>query len=433
MLPITIPDLGEEEALAAAEVIRSGWVTQGPKVAEFEHVMAEYCGTEYAVAVSSCTTALHLALLTLGIGPGDEVICPSMSFIATANSIHHTGAMPVFADIDPDTYNLDPDAAEAAITPRTKAIMIVHQIGLPADIDRFKTLGEKHGIKILEDAACAIGSRYKGEPIGGHTEMACFSFHPRKVITTGDGGMITTNNMDYAKQLRLLRQHGMSVSDAERHGAKRVVIEQYVCLGYNYRLTDIQAAVGTEQMKRLNRILQRRRELAARYDDALATHPWLRPPHVPDYAEPNFQSFAVRLSENAPVSRDELMQMLLDQGISTRRGIMLAHREPAYADSGERRAGSGDGRGTLDSNLANCAPCKLSALDSPLSAVSLTPETCHLAPNSRTDLERSEAASANSFLLPLFPQMTDEQQDAVLTALFSIEKSPVSLDSGGRA
>jgi len=192
LIPITIPYLGEEEERAAQAVIRSGWVSQGPKVAEFERVVADYCGVAEAMAVSSCTTALHLALLVLGVGPGDEVICPSMSFIATANSIRHAGATPVFADVDPRTYNLDPDAAGAAITPCTKAIMIVHQIGLPADIDRFLALGDKYGVKILEDAACAIGSRYKGRPIGGHAEMACFSFHPRKVIATGEGGMIRT-------------------------------------------------------------------------------------------------------------------------------------------------------------------------------------------------------------------------------------------------
>lgn len=369
MIPIAIPCFGEEEERAAAEVIRSGWVTQGPKVAEFERVVAEYCGTAHAVAVSNCTTALHLSLLTLGIGPGDEVICPSMSFIATANSIRHAGATPIFADVDPETYNLDPDAAESCITPRTKAIMVVHQIGLPADIDRFLALGAKHGIKILEDAACAIGSRYKGRPIGGHTEMACFSFHPRKVITTGEGGMITTNNTEYVRKLRLLRQHGMSVPDTVRHAARQVVTEEYACLGYNYRMTDIQAAVGIEQMKRLDWIVARRRGLAARYTEALSGHPWLRPPCVPEYAEFNYQSYAVQLTDDAPFGRDEFMQRLLDQGIATRRGIMLAHLEPAYA--GHRSQ----------------------------------------------PLPSSLCASSRSLLLPLYPQMTTATQDRVLVSM----------------
>lgn len=369
-IPITIPCLGEEEAHAAAEAIRSGWVTQGPRVAEFERQVAQYCGVEHAVAVTSCTTALQLALLALDVGPGDEVICPSMSFIATANAIRHTGAMPVFVDVDPDTYNLDPAAAQAAITPATKAILVVHQVGLPADIDRFVELGRRHGVWVLEDAACALGSRYKGRPIGGHTEMACFSFHPRKVLTTGEGGMITTNNADYAQRLRRLRQHGMSVSDAERHGSRQVVLESYLCLGYNCRMTDIQAAVGIEQMKKLDWILTRRREIARLYNERLAGHPWLRPPHVPDYAEPNYQSYAVQLTVGAPIGRNQLMQRLLEEGIATRRGIMLSHCEPASA--GLKVAG---------------------------------------------DLTRSQQASDRSLLLPLFPQMTEEQVERVVRAI----------------
>ena len=370
MIPITKPYFGPEEGQAAATVVESGWVTQGPKVAEFERTVAEYCQTADAVAVCNCTEALHLSLLVMGVGPGDEVICPSMSFIATANSIRHTGATPVFADIDPRTYNLDPDAVEATITPRTKAILVVHQIGLPADIDRFLAIGARHGVKILEDAACAIGSRYKNGPIGGHSEMACFSFHPRKVITTGEGGMITTNNREYARQLRLLRQHGMSISDTTRHGSARVITEQYLCVGYNSRMTDIQAAIGLEQMKKLDWIVRRRIELANRYTQALTANPWLSPPHIPDFAQPNFQSYAVQIKPNASVGRDELMQQLLDWGIATRRGIMLAHLEPAYA--------------------ADQPPLRL---------------------------DQSIDASARSFLLPLYPSLSWEDQDYVIDAL----------------
>ena len=372
MIPITKPLLGPEEEEAAVAAIRSGWVTQGPKVAEFERAVADYCGAEHAVATSNCTTALHLALTVAGVGPGDEVICPSMSFIATCNAIRYTGATPVFADVDQQTYNLDPDAVEAAISPRTKAILVVHQIGLPADLNRFYDLAEDRGLKLIEDAACAIGSRYRGREIGGDAELACFSFHPRKVVTTGEGGMITTNNAEHARRLRLLRQHGMSVSDAARHSSSQVVIESYECLGHNYRMTDIQAAMGVEQMKRLPGIVARRRELAARYTAHLQQHPWLRPPHIPEYAQPNFQSYSARLADDAPLSRDDLMQRLLDRGIATRRGIMLAHVEQACAD--------------------------LAA--SPLPA--------------------SEAASAASVLLPLYPQLTDGEQNQVLAALDEI-------------
>jgi dTDP-4-amino-4,6-dideoxygalactose transaminase len=369
VIPIAKPYLDESEAQAAAEALRSDWLTQGPRVAEFERAVAEWCGTAHAVAVSNCTTALHLALLALDVGPGDEVICPSMSFIATANAIRHTGADPVFADVDPDTYNLDPTATERAITPRTRAILLVHQLGMPADIDRFNDLGRRAGVKIVEDAACSIGSRYKGREIGGHSEMACFSFHPRKVLTTGEGGIITTNNAEYTRQLRLLRQHGMSVPDTARHNARTVITESYLRLGYNYRMTDIQAAVGLAQLKKLPWIVARRRHLAARYTQAFRQHPWLTPPVIPSYAEPNFQSYAVRLRPEAG-DRNDLMQRLLDRGIATRRGVMLAHREPPYADSHR--------------------------------------------PN---PLTRSEEASDCSLILPLYPSLTEAEQDQVIAAL----------------
>jgi dTDP-4-amino-4,6-dideoxygalactose transaminase len=309
----------------------------------------------------------------MGVGPGDEVICPSMSYIATANSIVHAGATPVFAEVDPRTYNLDPDAAEAAITPRTKAILPVHQIGMPADLVRFISLGVKYGLRIYEDAACAIGSRYMGRRIGGHSEMACFSLHPRKIITTGDGGVITTNNAAHADKLRTLRQHAMGVSDAVRHGATRVIIESYDEVGYNYRLTDVQAAIGLEQLKRLDWIVERRRALATRYTEALTGHPWLRPPFEPDWAESNFQSYAVALGPNAPLSRNDLMQRLLDVGIATRRGIMLAHREKPY------------GRALGVSQLS-----------------------------------LSEQASDRSILLPLYPELSEQDQDHVVSALLGL-------------
>jgi dTDP-4-amino-4,6-dideoxygalactose transaminase len=335
-IPIARPTLGEAEAEAARRAILSGWITQGPEVAAFEAEFASYVGADHACAVSNCTTALHLALHTLGVGPGDEVVTVSHSYIATANAVRYCGARPVFVDIDPCTFNMDPSLLEAAITPRTKAIMPVHQVGLPCDMAAILAVAARHGLPVVEDAACAIGSELSvdgewqriGRP---HGVVACFSFHPRKVITTGDGGMITTNDPALDRQFRLLRQHGMSVSDTARHAAKTVIFEEYPIVGFNYRMTDIQAAVGREQLRRLPDILGRRRRLADAYTRAIAEIPGLEPPHQPEGTRPNFQSYAVRVTPEFPMGRDDLMHSLLELGISTRRGIMNSHQEPAYA------------------------------------------------------------------------------------------------------
>jgi len=370
-IPLTKPLFGPEEQRAAAETIASGWVTQGPKVAAFEEAFAEYCGAKHAVATSNCTTALHLALLAAGVGQDDEVICPSMSFIATANAIRHCRARPVFAEVRREDFNIDPDDIERRITERTKAILPVHQLGMPAEMDAICDLAERHGLAVVEDAACAAGSAYRGRRIGKpFGQFACFSFHPRKVITMGEGGMITTDDREAADRLRLLRQHGMSVPDTVRHEARTVVIEAYVCLGYNYRMTDIQAAIGIEQLKRLDGIVAARRAIAARYNAAFGELPGVEVPLPQEGVEPNYQSYAIRLTEAAAVSRDELMRRLLRQGIATRRGVMTIHREPAYAEL--------------------CRGLKLPV---------------------------SEAASDGSVILPLYPQMTEQEQSQVIEAV----------------
>ena len=367
-VPFTRPCFRGDEGSAVAAVIASGWVSQGPRVRAFEAAFADRVGALDAVATTNCTTALQLALFVSGVGPGDEVIVPSLSFIATANAVWQNGATPVFADIDPRTYNLDPAAAERAITSRTKAIMPVHQLGLPADMDPLMALAERHGLHVVEDAACAIGARYRDRPIGSLGPLACFSLHPRKVITTGEGGMIAVNDPPVAERLRALRQHAMDVSDLARHGARDVVIEAYPERGWNARMTDLQAALGLCQLELLDEILAERARLAARYTAAIERIPYLAAPYEPDYAERTWQSYAIRLLPGAPVGRTELMRRLLADRIATRRGVMAIHEEPAYAGA----AG---------------------------------------------DLPHTEAATRSSLMLPLFPGLSDEEQDHVIDCL----------------
>ena len=377
MIPLARPSLGDEEARLVQEVIHSRWVAQGPKVAEFERRVAERVGASEGVAVSSGTAALFLALKALGLGPGDEVIVPSLSFIASTNAVAHCGAAPVFADVDPRTFNLDPDAVEAAVTGETRAVMAVHQVGLPADLDRIAAVADRHGLRVLEDAACAIGSEYRGAWIGSHPgSLACFSFHARKLITTGEGGMITTHDSKLAERLRRLRHQGMSVSDLERHQAERVIIEEYPEVGYNFRMSDLHGAVGVAQLEKLDRILARRRALAARYHAGLGGIEGIEPPFEPDFARHNYQSYLIRLTGASAETRNRAIEALRERGVATRRGLMAAHREAPYRNA--------RGAGTL-------------------------PHT--------------ETASDQTLVIPLYEDLTDAEQDYVIESLADVVPS----------
>jgi dTDP-4-amino-4,6-dideoxygalactose transaminase len=382
-IPIAKPFVGEREIEAVSRPLLSGWITQGPEVARFEKEFSTYVGAKYACAVCNCTTALHLALLAVGVRPGDEVITVSHSFIATANSIRYCGATPVFVDIESDTFNINPALIEKRINHRTRALLCVHQMGMPCDLEQIIAIARRHKLPVVEDAACAVGSEIlwdgNWEKIGKpHGAVACFSFHPRKLLTTGDGGVITTSNAEWDKQFRLWRQHSMSISDTARHEAKDVMFESYLELGYNYRLTDIQAAVGREQLKRLPEMVERRRYLVRRYTELAGDIPGLSLPKEPAWARSNWQSYCVRLPEWC--EQREVMRKMLDGGITTRPGIICAHREPAYQTQ-QWLCGEGCAAGS----------CK--------------------------HLIESEKAQRHSILLPLFHQITEEEQSRVVDAL----------------
>jgi dTDP-4-amino-4,6-dideoxygalactose transaminase len=368
-IPVMRPWLGEAEAAAAAAAVASGWVAQGPRVAEFETAFARAIGVDHAVAVSSCTTGLHLAMVAAGLGPGDEVIVPSLSFIATANVVRYVGAQPVFADVDQATQNLVPDTVSAQLTGRTRAVILVDQGGVPADLDAMRALCEPRGIAIIEDAACAVGATYRGRPAGAGAFLSAFSFHPRKLLTTGEGGMLVTPDAEVAARLRRLREHGMDVSAAQRHASQQPVIEHYLETGFNYRMTDVQAAIGLVQLGKLDQMIARRRALAGRYLESLSGIPGLETIHDPAYGTTNYQSFWVLLPEGFPVGRGELLRLLADAGVSARRGIMASHLEPAYADQ------------------------------------------------PRPPLPVTERLTADSVILPLFHEMTEDEQDLVVSVI----------------
>lgn len=371
-VPITRPALGSDEAAALADPLATGWIVQGPKVREFEGAFCELSRAPHALATTSCTTALHLALAVLGVGAGDEIVVPSFTYVASANVVEQCGATTVFVDVDSRTFNMDPAALETALSPRTRAIMVVHLFGLVADMDPIMAIARERGIPVIEDAACAVGSRLNGQHAGTFGDFGAFSFHARKVVTTGEGGMLTVSDDDRAELASIMRSHGGQISDLERHRMGSFALPEHEVVGFNYRMTDLQAALGIVQLSRLDELVGRRRELAAVYDEALSDVPGIVLPRVPDGAEHTYQSYVLRLTGEAAIHRDEVAVALQRRGISTRQGTHAVHLLAYY----RRRYG-------------------IAAEDFP----------------------RSLDADRNSLSLPIFPAMTAEEQDYVIAGL----------------
>jgi perosamine synthetase len=381
-IPITRPVFGEEELRAVQLPFETGWVVQGPYVAEFEQKVGAVAGATHAVATSSCTTALHIAVSALELAPGDEVIVPAFTWVSTPNVAEYMGATPVFCDIDLETYNLDLEQLESLITPRTVGIIPVHLFGLMIDMDAVLAVAERHGLWVVEDAACALGATFGGRPAGALGDAGCFSFHPRKSVTTGEGGLIATRRADLAEISISLRDHGASRSDLSRHGSRgSFLLSTYDRLGFNFRMTDIQGALGSVQMDRFAGILAARRALAARYDRLLAGVDWLRTPTVPEGYAHAYQAYVCLYAPEEPDlrnvhalhdRRNRLMQALEDEGIATRQGTHAAALQGYYT-----------------------------------AKYGLRPE----------QFPRAAVAEALTISLPLFPQLQEHEQDRVVERL----------------
>lgn len=330
-IPISLPVTGEEEWQATREPLMNGWLTSGPKVREFEELFAQRHNVKHALAVTSATTALHLALVALEVGSGDEVIVPAFTWVSTANVVLYCGATVVFADVDPITFNMDPEDLKKRISPKTKAIIPVHLFGLCANMDAIKSIAGD--IPLVEDGACAAGAAYKGVPAGALGTIGCFSFHPRKSVTTGEGGMITTNDDHLADVISMLRNHGASISEEQRHyGSRPYILPDFNMLGFNYRMTDLQAAVGVVQIKKLDTFIEEREKWAAWYSEQLKSISWLRTPQFGSEYKHGWQSFVTFVDESkAPFSRNEIMEKLQENGISTRPGTHAVHMLNFYA------------------------------------------------------------------------------------------------------
>ncbi|MEK7142946.1 MAG: DegT/DnrJ/EryC1/StrS family aminotransferase [Patescibacteria group bacterium] len=387
-IPITKPYFDDKEARAVAEVLKTGWVVQGPKVTAFEIAISKFTGAPYSIATSSCTTGLHLCLRALEIGPADEVIVPAFTFIASANACEYVGAKPIFVDIELETFNLDPEKITEKITKKTRAIMPVHLFGLAANMGEILKIARKFRLKIIEDAACGIGTKYlpKGKAglnrhVGTIGDMGALSFHPRKSITTGEGGMVMTKTKNLAEKIKSLRDHGAVTSDLARHKKQSHQLSKYPYLGYNYRLTDIQASIGLEQVKKLKKILNLRIEKAQKYNQTFKNHPYLQPPFIPAYSNHAYQSYVLLLKKNSPLKRDEIAEHLSKIGIAVRQGT----QNVPLLDFYRKKYGF-----------------------------------------KKTDFPNALYAEKNTLTIPLYSQMTEKEQNYVIENILKIFKNPKS-------
>lgn len=340
-IPIAKTIFSEQEFENILNPLKTGWVVQGPYVAEFEKKWSVFTGAKYSVAVSNCTTALHLSLAALGVGHGDEVIVPSFTWVATANAVESLGAKPVFCDIDLRTFNIDVNEIDKLLSDKTMAIIPVHLFGLAANMKEVMSIASGDSIFVIEDAACGFGAKYKGKHVGNLGDTGCFSFHPRKAITTGEGGMVTVNNKMLAEKLRAMRDHGATTSDHQRHfGNKPYLLPEFPYLGFNYRMTDIQASIGTTQMDRADDIHNKRVELADKYDEFIDTVPWLEKPFRDKDYEHGFQAYvclfkpeeiSIENVSRTNKKRNAFMDYLQQNGIATRPGTHAVHMLEYYA------------------------------------------------------------------------------------------------------
>ena len=363
--------MDEEEVEAAAEVIRSGWIVNGPKLQQFEEQFAHICHAKYAVGMSSWTSAAFLLLKALGIGPGDEVLVPSFTFIASVNVIIHTGATPVFVDIDEETLNICLNDLRDKIGPKTKALFPVDQLGFPCDWSSINKLAAEHDLLVVQDAACSFGTTLHGKGMGATSDHSIFSLHARKVISTAEGGVVCTNDADLAQRLKRLRQQGMTISDFQRHDMPPTTFEQYDEIGYNFRITDIQAAIGLVQLRKLPKILSRRREIDDYYNSRLQTCRHVEQVKIVSGGNPNWQSYSVTLTGHLAKSRNAIMINLAEKGIPSKRGVMASHLERPYADKYLR-------------------------------------------------LPATEKVSANSLLLPMYPDLSSEECEYIANTFLKI-------------